>query len=645
MSQDHRPAGTPFDDDDALIKAALEEASIPTLMLSMIHMSGDSSLLSGELKPTGVYLNEYQGFMPPEQQAEVRARALEVIKAFRDGGCQLPPPPDSQTVHAMMNFLVAEEVSQDYIPMLLEELELDGHDAREVSFAGVSESDKNNFPVVIIGGGMSGVLAAIKLKEAGIPFTVIEKNPGPGGTWYENTYPGARVDVGNHFYCYSFEPNHEWSEFFSRQPELQAYFERCVSKYQLAEHFRYACEVTTAHYDEENKQWRVTIRSADGKEESLQARAVISAVGQLNRPNIPSIKGLDSFHGPAFHSAQWPEGLDLKGKRVAVIGAGASAFQLVPEVAKEAAELKVYQRSAPWMFENPIYHDKVGEGTKWLLKHLPYYDRWLRFLMFWPACDGAWPFVTVDPEWPHQDRSINEVNEMIRVGFTDYITSQVGDDEELLAKVIPDYAPMAKRTLQDNGSWLAALKRDNVELIAGSASEITQRGVISSAGEFDADVIIFATGFKANKFLWPMEVVGRNGAVLSEQWGDEPEAYLGLTVPNFPNLFCMFGPATNLAFGGSLILNGECQMRYIMESFKLMLEQGLADMECKQRVHDDYNQRLRETHAGMIWEHASIKNSFYQNSKGHATLLWPWKILDYWRWTKAPEPDDYHLSK
>jgi 4-hydroxyacetophenone monooxygenase len=644
MSQHHSPAGIPFDDGDAVIAAALEEASIPALMLAMVHMTGDSSLLEGDIRPAGVYINEYQGFMAPEQQAQVRGQALEVIKVFRDGGCQLPPSPDRQTIHSMMNFLVAEEVSADYIPMILEELELDGCDSRDVSFAGLDERDKQNFPVVIIGGGMSGVLAAIKLKEAGIPFTVIEKNPGPGGTWFENRYPGARVDVGNHFYCYSFEPNHNWSEFFSQQPELQAYFEHCVSKYGVGEYFRYDTEVVTARFDETSQQWAVTVRDSDGKEEVLPARSVISAVGQLNRPNIPAIKGSDTFTGPAFHSAQWRAEVDLKGKRVAVIGAGASAFQLVPEIAKEAAELKVYQRSAPWMFENPSYHEQVGEGTKWLLKHLPFYARWLRFLMFWPACDGAWPFVTVDPEWPHQDRSINEVNEMIRETFTEYITNQVGDDKDLLAKVIPDYAPMAKRTLQDNGSWLAALKRDNVELIAEPASEITERGVVSSGGEFEADVIIFATGFKANKFLWPMEIIGRNGAVLSEQWGDEPEAYLGLTVPNFPNLFCMFGPATNLAFGGSLILNGECQMRYIMESFKLMLEQGLGSMDCKQAVHDDYNQRLRETHAGMIWEHASIKSSFYQNSKGHATLLWPWKILDYWSWTKSPKPDDYDLS-
>jgi 4-hydroxyacetophenone monooxygenase len=366
MSQHHSPAGIPFDDGDAVIAAALEEASIPALMLAMVHMTGDSSLLEGDIRPAGVYINEYQGFMAPEQQAQVRGQALEVIKVFRDGGCQLPPSPDRQTIHSMMNFLVAEEVSADYIPMILEELELDGCDSRDVSFAGLDERDKQNFPVVIIGGGMSGVLAAIKLKEAGIPFTVIEKNPGPGGTWFENRYPGARVDVGNHFYCYSFEPNHNWSEFFSRQPELQAYFEHCVSKYGVGEYFRYDTEVVTARFDETSQQWAVTVRDSDGKEEVLPARSVISAVGQLNRPNIPAIKGSDTFTGPAFHSAQWRAEVDLKGKRVAVIGAGASAFQLVPEIAKEAAELKVYQRSAPWMFENPSYHEQVCEGTKWL---------------------------------------------------------------------------------------------------------------------------------------------------------------------------------------------------------------------------------------------------------------------------------------
>lgn len=646
MHQKQDPAGLGIHEDDATIAAALEEASIPCLMMSMIHMSGDTSLLDGDIKPLGVYINEFQGYMDEDAKARIRKQALDVIKKFRDGGCQLPPPPSPKTIHRMMEFLVAQEVPQQYVPMMLEEMELDGEDQRNDEWVDdIGPQARAGFSVTIIGGGISGVLAAIRLHEAGIPYTVIEKNSSVGGTWFENRYPGARVDVCNHLYCYSFEPAHHWTEFFSQQPELQQYFENCIDKYDVRSNFRFDTEVVAARYDDAQQCWYTTIRNPDGSEEVLQSNAVISAVGQLNRPSIPPIPGRDAFTGPSFHSAQWDKSVDVSGKRVAVIGTGASAFQLVPELAKTAKQLTVYQRTANWMFENPIYHDAVGAGKKWCLEHLPCYTRWFRFLIFWPAIDGAYEVTIVDPDWPHQDRSINEMNDMAREMFMEHIRNQVGDDEELLAKVTPDHAPMGKRMLQDNGTWLQALKQDNVELVNEAVAEITEQSVISESGkEAEADLIVFATGFKANKFLWPMEITGRNGAVLSEQWGEEPAAYLGVTVPNFPNFFLCYGPGTNLAFGGSIIFNIECQVRYIMECVKELLQEGAHTLECKAEVFDDYYRRFREQHAQMIWEHSSIKHSFYTNDEGKCTLLWPWKILQMWEWTRQVEPGDYQFG-
>jgi 4-hydroxyacetophenone monooxygenase len=638
---------TRFDipEDDEAIARALEDASIPTLLMSMIHMSGDSSLLDGPLRPAGVYINEYQGYMPEEDKAAVRARALEVIRAFRDGGCRLPPAPDADTIQRMMNFIVAQEVPQDYVPMMLEEMELDGRDLRSDAWGSeVSVERRQNHQVLVIGGGMSGVLAAVRLQEAGIPFVVIEKNPAVGGTWYENRYPGVRVDVSNHLYCYSFEPAHHWTQYFAQQPELQRYFEDVVTNHGLQDHFRFDTEVTSAVYDEAQKLWQVTTVDQQGQTETHTAHTVISAVGQLNRPRLPDIEGIDSFAGQWCHSAAWNDEVDYRGRRVAVIGAGASAFQLVPAIAEDAGTLTVFQRSAPWMFENPIYHEQVPEGKKWCLKKLPFYSRWFRFLLFWPACDGAYDTVRVDPDWPHQERSANELNEFVYQMFYDYIKGQVGDDPELLAKVTPDYVPMGKRTLQDNGSWLAALKRDNVNLINCGVSRIQPDGIVDVEGNFHAaDVILYATGFQTDRFLWPMEIRGVDNTLLSDQWGDEPSAYLGITVPNFPNFYCMYGPGTNLAFGGSLIFNGECQIRYIMECLKMLFQSGAAAVDCKDTVHDDYQQRFRDLHAQLIWEHDSIKTSFYRNARGKVTLLWPWKILDMWRWTQSANPDDYRF--
>ncbi len=630
--------------DDELIARALQDASIPTLMMSMIHMSGDASLLEGAIRPAGAYINEYQGYMSEEDKATVRAQALQVIKTFRDGGCQLPPPPGRDTIHRMMNFFVAQEVPEEYLPMMLEEMELDGRDQRSDNWGSeVPQQHREQHKVLVIGGGMSGVLAAVRLQEAGLPFVVIEKNSSVGGTWFENRYPGARVDVSNHLYCYSFEPAHHWTQYFAQQPELRKYFEDVVSNHQLQDRFRLNTEVTRAVYDEDTNLWTVDTLDTSGNSETHVVNSVISAVGQLNRPKLPDVPGVEEFQGQWCHSADWDTDMDYHGKRVIVVGAGASAFQIVPTIAADVAQLTVFQRVAPWMFENPIYHEKVPEGKKWCLEHLPFYTRWFRFLLFWCACDGAYDTVVVDPEWPHQERSVNEMNDFVYQMFSDYIRGQVSDNEELLLKVLPDYPPMGRRTLQDNGSWLGALQRDNVTLEAQGISEVTTEGVIANNGEFfPADIIIYATGFKTDQFLWPMEIRGRGGQLLSETWSEEPSAYLGITVNGFPNFYCMFGPGTNLAFGGSLVFNGECQMRYTMECIKLLLQSGDKALECTEEAHQDYQRRFRQQHAKLIWEHPKV-HSYYQNKQGHVTLLWPWKIIDMWRWTKQVDPGDYKL--
>jgi 4-hydroxyacetophenone monooxygenase len=529
---------------------------------------------------------------------------------------------------------------------MLEEMELDGRDVRGVQWGReVSEETREAFRVLVIGGGMSGRLAAIRLEEAGVPYTVVEKNSAVGGTWLENRYPGCRVDVGSHFYCYSFEPNPDWTEFFAQRDELQAYFESCVDKYGIREKIRFDTEVVSARFDEDTHRWKVDLRRKDGHQETLEANALISAVGQLNRPRLPEIAGRESFRGPAMHSAQWQPEHELTGKRVAVIGTGASAFQIVPTIAEQCERVLVFQRSAPWMFPNPNYHEPVGAGKKWALRHLPYYGRWYRFLLFWPACDGGLEAMRIDPDWAEQERSSSQMNELTRQTFTQYLEEQVGDDPELLAKVIPDYVCLGKRTLQDNGSWLKALKRDDVDLMTDPIAEIREDSIVCESGDsHPVDVIIYATGFHASRFLWPMEIVGRGGIELRDQWGDDPSAYLGITIPNFPNLFCTYGPGTNLAHGGSLIFHSECQVRYIMGCLKALIEGGLSELECKQEVHDEYDERIQKALEGMVWSHPSIERSWYRNQKGRVTVLSPWRLLDYWQWTQQPKLEDFHWA-
>jgi 4-hydroxyacetophenone monooxygenase len=646
MTTTPRTRFAPIEDDDETIARALEDLSVPALLTTLVHLTGDTALLRGELRPQGIYLNEVQGFMSPEQQAAARSLALEVIREYRDRGCTLPSPPSPEVVREMMQFLVAQEIPEAYVPLMLEELGLDDVDPRDTRPGhGVAADVREAFHVVVVGAGMSGLLAGIRLAGAGIPFTIIEKNPAVGGTWYENRYPGCRVDVGNHFYSYSFAAEDEWTEFFARQPELQSYFERAASEHDLVEHIRFETEVLAATWDEESATWGIRVRAADGSEEVLRARVVISAVGQLNRPKVPDVSGRDDFSGLAMHSSRWVDGTDLRGKRVAVVGTGASAFQIVPTIADEARRLHVFQRSAPWMFPNPHYHDRVGPGVAWALRHLPYYGRWYRFLLFWPACDGGLEAMRIDPEWPHQDRAISEVNDAAREVFTQWMAEQIGDDDELLSKVVPDYVCLGKRTLQDNGSWLQALKRPDVELVTEPIERITPRGIRTADGEErEADVIIWATGFHAHRFLWPMEITGRDGVVLGEQWAEHATAFLGITVPNFPNLFCLYGPGTNLAHGGSIIFHSECQVRYTMGCIDLLLRSGPgSSMEVRGPVHDEYDARLQAELATMVWGHPSIRDSWYRSPDGRIDVLSPWRLVDYWSWTKRPDPADYDL--
>ena len=641
MKRDHRVA--PIRDDDAAIARALESASIPTLMMSLVHLTGDASLLRGSIRPKRAVMGETGGGLTSEEKAEVRRQALAALCAYRDRGCTPPPPPSLETVREMMSFMVGEPVPDEYAPMFLEEMELDGTDQRATHFEAVPEERRRDFHVLVIGAGMSGILAAIRLEQAGIPYTVVEKNPAVGGTWYENRYPGCRVDVANHFYSYSFEPN-EWVEFFSQRDELFAYFERVTRDYGVRSKIRFEREVVSARWDEGSARWEVLLRTKGGREERIAANAIVSAVGQLNRPNLPWIPGRERFAGASFHSAEWDETQDLSGKRVAVIGSGASAFQLVPEVAKQASHLSVFQRSPAWMTPNPIYHAKVSEGKKWLIRHVPAYARWYRFLLFWPGSDGLLPSLVVDPSWPHPERSVNALNEEQRVMFTAYLASQVGDRPDLLEKVTPSYPPFGKRMLQDNGSWLGALKRDNVELITCGIREITQGGVTGNDGvQHPADVIVFATGFHTGRFLWPMQITGRGGVALSERWGEEPRAYLGITVPDFPNFFCLYGPSTNLAHAGSIIFHSECQVRYTMGCLKGLLESGKRAMDCRPDVHDAFTAKLDATLAQMVWSHPGM-TSWYKNSKGRVITTSPWRLVDYWGWTREPNVADYRLS-
>ena len=602
------------------------------------------SLLSRFPPPRTPMMGAVDGDIAPENQEAIRALALEALKAYRDGDGGLPPLPSAEQLHEMMNWCAGEPLPPEYVPLAIEEAALAEPDPRRFQWRRRPDpAVLNDFQVLIIGAGFGGVLAAIRLEQAGIPYTICEKNDAAGGTWYENSYPDLRVDVPNHFYSYSFEPNPDWSDFFSRRDELKAYIDACARKHGIERRVQFRTEVVHAEYDEASALWRVRVRREDGGEEILTANAVISAVGMLNRPQFPSIEGLDSFEGPCFHSSRWEHDVEFEGKRVGVIGTGASAMQFVPVLAQTVPKLTVFQRAAHWANYNPSYHRTVSDDFKWLLRHVPFYQSWYRFLLFWAGADRAYPIFRIDPDWRDPERSTGPMNEAFRKAATKHITDQLGSDPELMRKCIPTYPPLGKRPLLDNG-WYRTLVRDNVELVTEGIQQVTPDAVITLDGEkHPLDVLILATGFHAGKFLWPMKITGRGGVVLHDRWdqGENPRAYLGITMPDFPNLFCMYGPNTNPVVG-SVIFMLECQTNYIMGCLRAMLENGHGALECRQDVHDAYNERLDAELEKMVWRHPRVR-SYYNNKAGRVITNVPWKMYDYWEMTRSPELADYHI--
>jgi 4-hydroxyacetophenone monooxygenase len=629
----------PVTNDDETIRGALQEAHIPSLMAALVHITGNLDLIRGRIRPVSAFFGDAQGGISEADQAHIREIAFDAIRAYRDGGHKLPPPPKANIME-MVNFVIGADVHGDYAEFLQAELAMDDSDPYGVpGLDAIPAAQRAAFKVVVIGAGMSGLLAGIRLQEAGIPFQIIERHANVGGTWYQNTYPGCRVDSPNHTYSYSFRPN-DWPQYYSQQEALRQYFDKTADDYGLRKSIRFNTEVRSCSYDDAKALWHVVVER-DGKRETLTANAVISAVGQLNRPKWPDIEGRERFKGISFHSTEWEHQHDLSGKRVLVIGTGASAFQFAPEVAKVAKEVVIFQRTPPWISMTPEYHEYVPEGKHWLLNHVPYYAKWYRFAMFWRMAEGILAAVKKDPAWNEQTLSISAENDELRKMFTMILAELCGDDKELLEKVTPRYPPGGKRILFDNGNWIRALRRDNVKLVTDRIAEINETGVCTADGtQYDADVLIYGTGFLASRFLWPMQVKGKGGVDLQAQWNGDPRAYLGITIPNFPNLFCLYGPNTNIVVNGSIVFFSECEVRYILSCIKLLLEGGHAALDCKPAVHDAFNSRIDEGNLNMAWGAANVP-TWYKNEKGRVTQNWPFTLVEFWNQTRVVKPSDY----
>jgi len=481
------------------------------------------------------------------------------------------------------------------------------------------------FDVAILGAGVSGLCMGIQLKRAGIPsFAIFEKSHDVGGTWLDNSYPGAGCDVPSHLYSFSFEPNPEWSRAFSPQPEIQRYLRHCAEKYDLLPQIRFGTEIAGARFDEHAGVWR--IRTSTGEE--ITAKALVSGLGQLNRPHVPDLPGLASFAGTRFHSARWNHQHDLAGERVAVIGNGASALQFIPEIAKTAAHVTVFQRSANWVI--PRNDRKFSAADKARFRRHPLLLRALRAFI-WSMLEIRF-LAFLRESWFSR--------RMTRTAI-EYLHAQVSDPA-LRAKLTPDYPIGCKRILISD-DYYQALVRPNVEVVTEPIERVTQGAVATKDGvERPADTIVFGTGFETTRFLAPLAIEGLGGAELHEVWCDGATAHLGVTVAGFPNLFLLYGPNTNLGHN-SIIFMIECQVGYAVQCIQELSKRRASWLEVRPDVMDRYNQRLQTALSKTAWTAGC--SSWYKTASGKVVNNWSGFTTDYWRRTRHPNWHDYRFVR
>ncbi len=476
--------------------------------------------------------------------------------------------------------------------------------------------------VIIIGSGFGGIGAAIRLKQQGITeLTVFEKAGDIGGVWRDNVYPGAACDVPSHLYSFSFEPKPDWSRRYAEQPEIHAYIKHCAQKYGVAAHLRLNTEVISARFDEARALWCVTL--ANG--EMHEAQVLVTATGQLNRPLLAKLPGLASFKGAQFHSAQWDHSVSLAGKRVAVIGTGASAVQFVPRIAPTAAAVTLFQRSPPYVIAkgDRTYSRKAQQ----LFAKLPLVQ----------SLSRAWEYAF------HESRALGVVSfpaltSVMKIGFKQNL--KVVENADLRAKLTPDYPVGCKRIMISN-DYYSALTRPNVAVVTETIQEVQADGVVTADGVLHpADVLIHGTGFAALDFLAPMQIIGSQGRDLNRVWQGGAEAYLGISVSGFPNLFMLYGPNTNLGHS-SIVYMLESQIAYLLDALK-HLSTGRKWLDVKAEVQGSFNAKIQARSKRTVWDAGCT--SWYKTAEGKNTNNWPGYTFEYRRATRQLRLADYHFA-
>lgn len=639
--QDEYQPVTETDDELARIVAG---ADLPALLAALAAATGDLSGLRADLRPPLTPVDTAghpHGGMTPAQQEQARQLALAGLRRLRDERITSVDTLPSADVDAILDYLT--DGRPQWWPSLRHELDLAADKGGAPDWRYPQLAGERPFEVLVVGAGVAGIAAAHRFRQAELPVTVIEASHRIGGTWWKNHYPGVRLDTPTFGYSYSFAQRADWPHQFAQGGEILHYLQTVADRAGLTEHIEFATALVAARWDEADRRWVVTTRTADGAVQQRRFSAIVSALGQLDHPNIPGFPGREEFGGIAMHSQEWDDSVDWRGKRVAVIGTGASAYQIVPAIVDEVEELVVFQRSAPWMLPADTYHDPVTDTFAWLVRKVPHYGQWYRLWVTLLGIPGRIHTVTAQEGWAGAPLSVSPTNQRVRETLIARLSEQLAGRPDLLEHAIPDYPPGAKRMLRDNGVWTAALRSPRTTLVTSGVERFTPTGIVTGDGvHHEVDIVVYATGFRAADYLDGIELVGRGGREIHDVWGGDARAYNGVTVPGFPNFFMVYGPNVGGVVAGSLHFMLERACEYALEAVREVLARRVAALDVRPAALDRFVAWVDTENRKMSWGQPYV-HSWYQNRFGRVSQIWPFTNVEYWQVTESVEAGDYEF--
>jgi 4-hydroxyacetophenone monooxygenase len=625
------------DASDEEIEDAVRYADPMVLRGLVYQLTGDPELKSVSTEKRYAGYMEVSAPANDDAIASIRGKAADFLKACRDRGAGKVDIGPMDRLPESLALVTGETIRDDEIDFYLEELALDPW-VRSLEWKAQPDPKAlADFTVTVIGAGMGGLNTALRLKQAGIPFTVIEKNDQVGGTWYENNYPGARVDTPSRGYTHLIGVNFGYPYAFCPRSETKRYFDWIADQFDLHEHIIFNTEAHSLTWNEADSMWEIKVTGPDG-ERVMRSRAVITAVGFLNRPNVPDFPGIEEFEGKSWHTARWPQDEEWRGKRIAVIGTGATGYQMIPELALETAHVTVFQRAPQWLFEAPGYRTPLPEQVNWLDRNFPFHSNFTRFRALYR---GSVTKVTdIDPNF-HDPYASSPINKLARETAIATLKRKI-TDPALVELMIPKHPVLSARPLMIDAdySFLEAIQRDNVTLVTSGIDRINRTGIRAKDGtQHDVDIIVFATGFRATDYLYPMEITGRGGKTIKQLWAkDGPRAYLSMMMPGFPNLWSTYGPNTN----GLLHVSGlhELSILYVMTLIEETVLHGKKAIEVKEDAYWRYNRLVDQRNREKVWSDQRTQSYYWSPEHGRSAVMNPFTAPEMWHFLRHPDLDD-----